>query len=292
MEPLAIPWLDRAEYPFRSNFITLNGQRLHYIDEGAGETLLFVHGTPSWSFDFRNVIKPLSSQFRCVALDHIGFGLSAKPRQYDYSTQRHAQTLREFIESLHLQDITLIMHDFGGPIGFSYALQQPAQIRRIVVLNSWLWSSELEPGFQKMRKVLRNPLLPFLYRYLNISPRFIVPASFGDKSKLTPAIHRHYTRPFARPADRNGLLAFARSLLHDQPWFESLWEQRHRLTNKPMVLVWGLKDPLVTPEYLRRFQAGFPQSQTLTLPQSGHFPQEEESEAVVGAIFRLMQETP
>ena len=86
-------WLDTFEYPFNPNYFSVNGQRLHYIDEGQGDTILFVHGTPSWSFDFRNIIKGLKDSYRCVAIDHIGFGLSEKPEHYDYSTKNHSKTL-------------------------------------------------------------------------------------------------------------------------------------------------------------------------------------------------------
>ena len=91
-------WLDTAEYPFAPHYFSINGHQLQYIDEGKGDTLLFVHGTPSWSFDFRNVIKALSPNFRCIAVDHIGFGLSDKPEHYDYSTANHNKTLAAFVE--------------------------------------------------------------------------------------------------------------------------------------------------------------------------------------------------
>ena len=100
-------WLDKTEYPFEPKWFQINGQNLHYIDEGQGEILLFVHGTPSWSFDFRNLIKELSKTHRCIAIDHIGFGLSDKPTQYDYSTQNHSETLAKFIHDKELNDFTM-----------------------------------------------------------------------------------------------------------------------------------------------------------------------------------------
>jgi pimeloyl-ACP methyl ester carboxylesterase len=228
---MAPTWLDRSEYPFTSHYFSVGGQRQHYIDEGVGETLLFVHGTPSWSFDFRNVIKALSGNFRCIAIDHIGFGLSDKPEHYDYSTINHGRTLERFILEKDLRDITLVMHDFGGPIGLSAAIRQPDRVKRLVMLNSWMWSSASDPDFIKLSKVLRSPLLPFLYRWLNFSPRFILPSSFGEK-KLPKHLLGQYTRPFADRTQRNGALAFAHSLLNDQDWFESLWNARH-------VINWG-----------------------------------------------------
>src|SRR5690606_1430255 len=105
-------WLDKTEYPFTPHYFEVNAQRLHFIDEGKGETILFVHGTPSWSFDFRNVIKVLQDHYRCVAIDHMGFGLSDKPESYDCSAQRHSLTLTQFILQQDLNNLTLVVHDF------------------------------------------------------------------------------------------------------------------------------------------------------------------------------------
>lgn len=277
-------WLNRKEYPFTSRYFVVNGHRLHYVDEGRGDVLLFVHGTPSWSFDFRKVIGRLSATHRCIAPDHLGFGLSDKPADYDYSVQNHSRTLEKFIDSLGLNNITLVVHDFGGPIGINAALNRPELFSRVVILNSWLWSAEGEPAFEKLKRVLNSPLLPLLYRYLNFSPRVLLPASFG-KNKPAPAIRKHYTRPFRNPSERFGPLAFARSLVNDQSWFESLWERRKVLANKPVLLLWGLKDPVLSPAYLEKFRSGFPGAQVITFPTAGHFPQEEVSIEVIKAIL-------
>ena len=267
-------WLDRSEYPFPPRYFSINGQQLHYIDEGRGETLLFVHGTPSWSFDFRKLIKGLKADYRCVAVDHIGFGLSDKPERYDYSTQNHSQTLEKFVLEKQLENVTLVVHDFGAPIGLNVAMHHPERIKGLVILNAWLWSSTHDPDFAKLARALRNPLLPFLYRTLNFSPRFLLPRSFGDQ-KLSPSLLKQYTRPFKNRRQRQGPLAFARSLLLDQDWFESLWYKKYDIAEKPGLLIWGMKDPLIKPAFLAKFQAGFPQATTVVLDGCGHFPQEE-----------------
>ena len=138
------PWLNTAEYPFTSNTFKVNNHKLHYLDEGFGETILFVHGTPTWSFDYRNIIKNLKSNYRCIAIDHMGFGLSDKPEHYDYSTRNHSKTLERFVLEKQLAPFTLVVHDFGGPIGLNFAINYPDKIKSIVILNSWLWSSLAE----------------------------------------------------------------------------------------------------------------------------------------------------
>jgi len=280
-------WLDKTAYPFTPYYFKVNGHHLHYIDEGHGETILFVHGTPSWSFDFRNVIKQLSSKYRCIAIDHMGFGLSDKPKHYDYATTTHSSTLEKFVLEKQLRDITLVVHDFGGPIGLSFAMRHPDLIKNIVILNSWLWSSKTDPDFIKFSKILKSPLLPFLYRHLNFSPKFILPKSFGDK-KISRQLLSQYTKPFANASERNGALAFAKSLLNDQDWFESLWLTKETISSKPVLLIWGMKDPVIKPHYLDRFLSGFPNAQVVKLETCGHFPQEEAPDAVVVSILNLM----
>lgn len=280
-------WLNKSEYPFASKYISINGHRLHYIDEGEGDVLLFVHGTPSWSFDFRNVIKQLRGSYRCVAIDHIGFGLSDKPEHYDYSTINHSRTLEQFIRLQNLESITLVLHDFGGPIGLNYAINHAGNVRGLVVLNSWLWSAEGEPDFVRMKKILQSPLLPFLYRYLNFSPRFILPKSYGD-SKLSAEMLKQYTSPFADRTQRNGALAFATSLLQDQQWFEQLWNKRDGVSTKPTLFVWGMKDPVIPPKYLDKFVSGFQNSTVCKIHSAGHFPQEEQPQKVAESIAEFM----
>ncbi|MCU0339679.1 MAG: alpha/beta fold hydrolase [Spirosomaceae bacterium] len=280
-------WLDTNEYPFSSKFFDINGVRLHYIDEGQGPILLFVHGTPSWSFDFRHIIKKLSSHFRCVAIDHIGFGLSDKPERYDYATRMHSATLEQFIVTQKLQNITLVVHDFGGPIGLHVAMRHPALFSRFIIFNSWLWSSQNDPEFIKMSKILKSPLLPFLYRYLNFSPRFILPRSFGEH-QLPAQTLRQYTQPFGKPSQRNGALAFAKSLLNDQDWFGELWSRKANIAAKPTLLIWGMKDPVIKPYQLDKFLSGFPNAQVLRLETCGHFPQEEQPQQVVEAMKKFL----
>jgi len=286
---MAKHWLDTSEYPFNSNYFDINEHKLHYIDEGKGDVILFVHGTPSWSFDFRNIIKKLKSNFRCIAIDHIGFGLSDKPEHYDYSTQNHSATLEKFIIDKQLTNITLVVHDFGGPIGLNFAIQHPEKIKNIVVLNSWLWGSKDDPDFIKLSKILKSPLLPFLYRYLNFSAKFILHKSFGDR-KLSKQLLKHYTKPFANNTQRNGTLAFAKSLLNDQDWFEELWNKKAAISNKPTLFVWGMKDPVIKTQNLDKFAEGFTNSKTVKIETSGHVPQEESPDEVLEAMIDFMRD--
>lgn len=283
-------WLDKSAYPFTSNYFDVSGHNLHYIDEGKGETILFVHGTPSWSFDYRKIIIKLNENYRCIAIDHIGFGLSDKPEHYDYSTLNHSKTLEKFVLAKKLDNVTLVVHDFGGPIGLNFAIKYPEKIKRLVILNSWLWSSAHDFDFLQLSKILKSPILPFLYRYFNFSSRFILPNSFGDK-KISKQLLKQYTKPFANKSQRNGTVAFAKSLLNDQDWFEELWSNKQVIANKPTLFIWGMKDRMVKSHYLEKFQSGFTNSRTVKLESSGHFPQEEQPYLVLKAIYEFFDLT-
>lgn len=278
-------WLNTRHYPFQSQYFTVGNHRLHYIDVGSGPLLLFVHGTPCWSYDYAAVIAQLSQHYRCIAIDLMGFGLSDKPQDYDYSTPHHAQILAAFVQQLDLTNITLVLHDFGGPIGLSMALENTERMAGLVLLNTWMWSSEDDPQYRKMKKILRSPLLPFLYLRLNFSPRFLLPAAFFDKKKLEK---RQYTSPFSQKSERYGALAFARSLLHDQGWFQQLWHRRQQLAHLPVAVVWGMNDPIMGTQYLDKWKAGFPQAQITEVDRCGHCPQVEQPNEVARAIALLV----
>jgi len=182
-----VDWVGLKDYPFESRFLAVDGGQMHYIDEGKGEPVVFVHGTPSWSYEWRGLISGLKADHRCIAMDHIGFGLSEKPAAWGYKPEDHARNLDALLTRLDLRDITLVVHDFGGPIGLSYALAHPERVKRVVVINSWLWSLSDNSQAQKADKLLRGPLGPLLYKDRNLSPRRLMPwALKGERPGALP----------------------------------------------------------------------------------------------------------
>ena len=136
---MELPWLDRAAYPFAHRALAVDGGRMHYVDEGEGEPIVFAHGTPTWSFLYRDLIRDLRRGYRCIAPDHIGFGLSDKPAGWGYRFADHRRNLAALIDHLGLKRFTLVAHDIGGPIGLGYALTQPGRVARLLLMNSFLW---------------------------------------------------------------------------------------------------------------------------------------------------------
>ncbi len=280
-------WLDKNEYPFAPHYLNVGDANMHYVDVGKGDAIVFVHGTPSWSFDYRNVIKELSKTNRCIALDHIGFGLSDKPENYNYTLKQHTENLTHLLRHLKLDKFTMVVHDFGGPIGFGYAVQTPEKIKGLVVLNTWLWNTRNEPEFKKAEFILKSPLLPLLYKYFNFSARFIVKQSWGNKATLTKAVHAHYTAPFSKPAERMGTIAFAKALLSEQNYFEDLWNKADVLVNKPTQFIWGVMDEIVPVRFMERFLLKFKNAKAAKV-QAGHFVQDEAHEEVTSILKRFL----
>ena len=277
-------WLDPALYPFAPrHHLTADGA-MSYVDEGRGRPILLVHGTPSWSFEWRHAIAALRADHRCVAPDHLGFGLSAKPPGAAYAPADHAARLRQLVRALDLHDATLVVHDFGGPIGLSALLDEPERFSSVVILNTWMWPHGEDPRVRRLSRLVASPLGRFLYRWLNASPRWLVPASFGDRSKLTRAVHRHYVRPFSRRDERWAPWRLGCELAGSDPWYASLWERRAVLQSLPVTFVWGTKDIAFGEPYLERWRAALPRAEVVRVEGAGHFPQEEQPERVTAAI--------
>jgi pimeloyl-ACP methyl ester carboxylesterase len=265
---------DPALYPFASRLHESEDGTLHYVDEGEGRPIVFVHGTPSWSFEWRHAIGALRAGHRCLALDHLGFGLSAKPREAAYAPADHARRFVDWVRALDLRDVLLVVHDFGGPIGLPLALEEPERVRGVVMLNTWMWAHGGEGPVSKLSRFIASPLGRFLYRWLNASPRWLVPATFADRSALTPEVHRHYTAPFGSRAERTAPWVLGCELARSDPYYASLWEKRAALASMPVTIVWGTQDPAFGLPYLERWRAALPEARVHTLPV-GHFPQEE-----------------
>lgn len=277
--------IDRRAYPFESRWRDLPQGRMHYVDEGAGEPIVFVHGTPTWSFEWRHLIVDLRADHRCIAFDHLGFGLSARPAGFAYTPEAHAEAFAAFLQQLELPPFTLVVHDFGGPIALPFSLRRPECVRRLVVVNSWMWSLRGEPALERAAKVAASPLGRLLYERLNASPRLLMPTAYADRRRLTPAIHRHYLDRFPdRDSRRDVLWTLARSLLGSSDHFASLWTERGTLRSVPMAIIWGTRDGVLPLGMLRRWREGFPHAAVTELDRSGHWPHEEQPDEVLRAL--------
>ena len=272
--------------------IALTEGDMHYVDEGSGPPILFVHGTPTNSYEYRHLIAALSKRFRCIAPDHLGFGESSRPRTFAYTPEAHAAVLKEFVERLDLRDLTLVVHDFGGPIALPLAVGSEewgpgngSRVTKVIILNSWAWPLDDDPKMARGAKFIGGAAGRFLYRYANASLRLIMPSAYGDKKKLTRAIHRRYLDVF-RDRDARVLVlhALARALLGSRAHYQSLLERIERLRDVPVLIVWGMKDSAFPPYQLERWQRLLPTAQVAKIEGAGHWPHEEEPGRVIAAI--------
>ena len=282
-------WLDRPGYPFSRRYASLSAGRLHYVDEGQGEVVLFVHGTPTWSYEYRHLIAALSRTYRCVAPDHLGFGLSDRPANFAYTPEAHAPVLAEFVQQLGLDRLTLVVHDFGGPIGLPLALQAPSRVVRVVILNSWAWPLDDDPPLARGARFIGGAAGRLLYKYANASLRLIMPSAYGDRRKLTHAIHRQYLEVFR---DRNARLlvlhALAKSLLGSRDFYQGLLNGLPALRRLPVLIIWGMKDSAFKPYQLARWQQLLPEAAVARLDEAGHWPHEEDPSRVIEEIARFL----
>lgn len=288
-------WLDRAAFPFESRFLETRFGRVHYVDEGPrdGELVLLVHGTPSWSFEYRHLIPVLARTRRVIAVDHLGFGLSERPADFAYTPEAHTAVLREVIDRLQLTRFALLVHDYGGPIALPIAVAEPERISSLVLLNTWFWSLQTDREFLRLARFAASFVGRLLYRWFNASLRLIMPSAYADRRKLTPRVHAQYLAPFRLRADRERVLwTLARSLVSSSPSFGKIWDGRARLGAIPSLVVWGLGDSALKPYMLERVRAALPHARVETLAGVGHWPQEEAPDAVARLLDGFLPRAP
>ena len=277
-------WLDRIEYPFESHYAELPIGKMHYVDEGNGDPIVMVHGNPGWSFEFRNVIKELSKTHRCIAPDHIGFGLSEKPFEWDYLPKSHAKNFKIFMDSLNLKNITLVVNDWGGPIGLSYAIKHPEKIKKLVILNTWIWSVENDPYYQKFSKMMGGDFGKFMIKNFNIFGKMVVKKAVGDKKKLIKKIHKHYYKHLESKKDRKGCYTFPKEIIGSSKWLDSLWQQREKINSIPTTIIWGMKDIAFREQELNYWVENWNNPKVIKLKEIGHFPQEEAPKKIISEL--------
>jgi haloalkane dehalogenase len=282
-------WIDRNEYPFSSHFLKLEMGRMHYVDEGSGEPIVMVHGNPTWSFLYRHMVKGLSRDYRCIAVDHIGFGLSDKPLDWSYYPEDHAKNLARLIEKLALKDITLVVQDRGGPIGLSYALDSPENVKRLVIMNTWMWSVKGDPHFERFSRFMGGPVGRFLIRRFNFFVRVFMKKAMGDSSRLSALAHRHYSKALEIPEERKGCWTFPKQIIGSGDWLDILWSQRDKIRDKPALILWGMKDIAFREQELNKWISLFSDCKAIRYDGVGHFVQEEKGSELCPPIENFMK---
>lgn len=268
-------WLDQGAFPFQSRLFAHAHGRMHYVDEGTGPVILFVHGTPDWSFGFRHLIKAFRTSHRCVAIDHLGFGISEKPANADYTVKAHAQRLEEFIAYLGLKDLTLVVTDFGGGIGLQHAIEHPANVKGIVLYNTWMWDLMPDKRFSRPSALMNTWFGKLLYLRVGASVNLMMPSAYGVRSRLTPAAHAQYKNALPDRAARVATFACVQEIANAGPFWNAQWARVDRIREIPTLLGWGMKDRFFPPDLMVRWKQALPLASVHEFPGTGHFVHEE-----------------
>jgi haloalkane dehalogenase len=267
-------WIDKYEYPFIPNYFDLPMGRMHYVDEGDSDhAIVMVHGNPAWSFAYRKLIKCLSKKYRCIAPDHIGFGLSDKPQEWDYMPESHALNLEALLEHLDIKSITFVVGDWGGPIGLSYALSHLDNIKSFVITNTWMWPVNGVFHYEMFSRFMGGIIGRTLIRRYNFFVNVLMKKMF--RTEIEPSIHQHYIEPLKTPEDRKGCWTFPKQIIGSSEWLSQLWEQRDKISAKPSLIVWGKKDIAFRDIELKKWKTMFRHVEVHEYENVGHFVQEE-----------------
>jgi cis-3-alkyl-4-acyloxetan-2-one decarboxylase len=284
----------RELYPFQSHELMLGRHRCHYLDEGSGPVLLLVHGNPTWSFYWRDLVRAWREHYRVVVIDLIGHGLSDKPpaTEYSYRLAQRVADVGQLIEALDLRDITLVAHDWGGGIGMGAAVAAPDRFKRFVLMNTGAfrapkcpWQIHLchIPGFGQVA-----------VQGLNLFVRAALRTTVEKPERMTPAVRAGYMAPYDSWANRVSVYRFVLDipLNASHPSYQTLVDIEEGLAKfrqHPVCLIWGMKDWCFSPWFLERFVEFFPDAEVHRLEDAGHYVVEDAHERIAPLVEQFMQ---
>ena len=282
----------RPLYPFCSHYFQLGPVRMHYLDEGAGEPLLMVHGNPTWSFYWRNLVQAWRGSHRAIAIDHVGCGLSDKPQDYPYTLTTHIDNLVALIEHLDLKSITLLAHDWGGAIGLGAAERLTSRFARIVLFNTGAFPPPFVP---KRIAACRIPGFGvFAVRRLNLFARAALSMATEKPERFTPAVRAGLLAPYDNWRNRVAIYRFVADIPftpRHPTWqvLAAIESQLPTLASLPTQLIWGMRDWCFTPECLTRLSRALPLAEVHSFDDAGHYVVEDAHERIVPIVNELLR---
>lgn len=276
-------WLDRSLFPFQSQFTNVDGNTIHYIDEGSGPILLLLHGNPTWSFLYRHIVRILSPKFRCIALDYPGFGLSTARTGYTFLPREHSSVVEWFVEHLGLKNLSIMVQDWGGPIGLGFAGRRPELIRSVILGNTFAWPAQRSKGMSAFSKVVGSGLSKLLTTRYNALARWLIPA--GINRKLSEQELAAYMGPFRTVDSRLPMWIFAHQILASSEYLAQVEAGLSTLREKPALVVWGEADGAFRAPDRLRLLRHFPNHRVRLLHGAKHFIQENAPDEICAEIL-------
>lgn len=281
---------------FAEHYLDLDGLRYHYLDEGAGEAIVMIHGNPTWSYYYRNLVRAFSDDYRVVVPDHIGCGFSDKPpeSEYAYDLATRIADLDRLIEHLQLDSFTLVVHDWGGMIGAAWAVEHPERIDRLVVLNSAAFPMPQGTSLSPWLRTARVPLLgKLLVRGIGAFSRVANRICVGTK-RMSAEVADAYLAPYDSWANRVAVHRFVLDipLSPGHPSFaivRNTAERLGQLADIPMLICWGLRDQVLNRRFLAEWTQYFPRAEVLELPDAGHYVLEGAGDEVIRRMRKFLR---
>ncbi|GIG56900.1 alpha/beta hydrolase [Longispora fulva] len=293
-------------YPFRPHFSSAPGFTMHYVDEGAGPVLLCLHGEPTWGYLFRDLVHRFSAGHRVVVPDHMGFGKSETPADRSYLVQDHIDNLEAFVLDLDLHDITLVLHDFGGPVGMGLAARRPERVARVVSVNgptpfgqpglgaALAGNADEAPWFRWIARAHRDGRLESVLGELGYHILSTLKLNgFENNQVISDTWIEAYGAAFPTPAEALGAIGWAKGLATGAHVFEEpSGAARAALAGVPALAVWGSADRTLNGGYfLPLFREAFPGGTVAELPGVGHYAFEDAPEAIAGLLAEFLDTT-
>jgi haloalkane dehalogenase len=285
-------------FPFVPYYHLVNGFQMHYVDEGRGEPVVLLHGDPTWGYLYRHFIPRLARRRRCIVPDHVGMGKSETPTDpAQYRLAQHVANLESLLLGLDVHDITLVVHDWGGPVGLGFATRHPDRIKRLVLLNTWAFAPWPGGPFPRLIDIVRSDRGEAFVLKKNA---YLEPALVGTtfhRENLTTEVMEAYQAPFPSPESRLALLCWSRDIPvqeADVSFAEMTRIERGlaQFAEIPVLLVWGMKDPVLTETVLRRWQRVYPRALSCEIEDASHFLQEDAPEQIVDSIQEFLEMHP
>jgi haloalkane dehalogenase len=276
-------WVDDDLFPFASHFIEIDGHTVHYVDEGSGPTLLMLHGNPTWSFLFRDVIRLLRNDFRCVALDYPGFGLSTPGPGYRYLPEEHADVVTAFVDALALKDVTLVGQDWGGMIGLAAAQRRPEVFCLLALANTWAWPVNGDLHFEAFGRIVGGLPMRFLVRQFNLLVNAFMPSGHRRR-KLTDAEMDHYRRALDTADRRQASAVLPGRVLASRDFFAEVEAGLPAVAQLPTLIIWGDADIAFRAQERERLEATFPDHVTVIVEGAGTYVESDAPDEFASAI--------
>jgi len=278
-------------YPFQPHFKNINGFKMHYVDEGEGEPIVCLHGMPTWSYLYRNFIKELSNTHHVIAPDQMGFGKSDVPQDKEYRMQEHIDNLTKLLLKLDLEDITLVVQDWGGPIGFGFAVDNPKSIKRLVIMNTSIgvMREERKPWYAPLEE-------KGIYKQFIMNIEGVIKGGIYQKNNITDTMIKAYKAPFPSEEYFIGAFAWPKDIpvgnSHPSaPTMTHVRENLDKLSEKEKILIWGLNDPIFPKKMIDWWHKIYPDIEIYKIQNASHFLQEDAPEEIINFIRNFMERT-